>query len=68
MSIAKKCDICGNFYEPYNIKNRAEKPNGFRFLNIDNAQKYFSHDITDCCPDCMSKLQAYIKYIKENSK
>ena len=66
MSIAKKSDICNKFYEPYNVRNCAEKPNGFMLLNIDNTQNYFSHKITDCCPSCMSRLQAYIEYIKEN--
>ena len=64
MSIARKCDVCGELYEPYNMSNAKDNPNGIMFLNIDNAQKYFSHKAMDCCPNCMSRLQEYIKYIK----
>ena len=49
MSIAKKCDICNNFYEPYNTSYTKDNPNGVMFVNIDNARKYFSHKAMDCC-------------------
>lgn len=68
MSIAKKCDVCGKLYEPYNTSYTEGNPNGIMFLNIDNTQKYFSHKAIDCCPNCMSRLQAYIEYIKENKE
>lgn len=28
MTLAKICDICGEFYEPYNCENDGSKPNG----------------------------------------
>lgn len=68
MSIAKKCDVCGKLYEPYNTRYTEDNPNGVMFVNIVNDQKYFSHKAIDCCQSCMSRLQAYIKYIKENKE
>lgn len=64
MSIAKQCDICGGFYEPYNIKNNAKNTNGLAFLNIDNEMRYFAHDPIDCCPTCMNLIQEHIEYMK----
>lgn len=56
MASAKKCDICGAFYEQYNVNNNSEKTNGFMFLNIDSRSKYYTHTAIDCCPDCMSYI------------
>lgn len=58
--IAKKCDLCGGYYEPYNMKKHATETNGFMLLNIDNGQRYFSHNATDLCPDCMNDLHGFI--------
>lgn len=65
MSIAKKCDVCGKLYEPYNTSNTKDNPNGIMFLNIDNAQKYFSHKAMDCCPDCISKIKKMLKMLNQ---
>ena len=35
MALARKCDVCGRFYESYNEKKNSENPNGFMFLSID---------------------------------
>lgn len=68
MSIAKQCDICGGFYEPYNIKNNAKNTNGLAFLNIDNEMHYFAHDPIDCCPECIDVIQRYIDFRKKMMK
>lgn len=60
MALAKKCDICGTFYDLYNHKNNKDKLNGFMFLNIDESGRYFSHNPVDCCPTCMESIQRYI--------
>lgn len=60
MAIAKKCDICGKLYEPYNLKDSRNDHNGLMFLNIDNDQRYFKHSIIDCCPECMTDIKNYI--------
>ena len=60
MSIAKKCDICGKYYESYNTKNNSEKTNGLMFLTIDDRQQYHSHNVIDTCPECMDSIKAHI--------
>lgn len=56
MSLMKKCDRCGNVYDPYNEKSNSKQINGFLFLNIDLQQKYFSHKPNDLCPKCAAML------------
>ena len=64
MAIAKKCDVCGTYYEPYNIKCSSERVNGLMFLNIDTSQKYFSHNTIDCCPKCMETIKRHIRSLQ----
>lgn len=61
MAIAKKCDICGVYYDSYNEHYNKEKTNGFMFLNIDIHGKYYAGNPTDCCPKCMEAIRNYIK-------
>ena len=65
MAIAKKCDICGDFYEEYNYKQAYDKPNGFMYLNIDARMKYYSGKVTDCCPVCMESIMNHVKSLKK---
>lgn len=65
--IAKKCDVCGAFYELYNTSNSKEKTNGFMWLNIDASRKYFSHDVIDCCPACIDSIKTYVNSLKGDS-
>lgn len=64
MAIAKKCDVCGKFYEPYNEKNDPKNVNGFMLINIDKERKYYVHNVTDCCPECMDSILNYINKLK----
>lgn len=64
MAIAKKCDICGSFYENYNMKDSEKKPNGFILVNLDDERKYFAHNAKDCCPNCMTSILAHIETLK----
>lgn len=65
MAVAKKCDICGKLYEPYNERHEVKKPNGFMFLNIDTNGKYYSNNTIDCCPECMESIKDYIKSLRK---
>ena len=62
MSLAKKCDRCGMFYEHYTVVNRMEVYNAVgkirRLLNgtIDSCDTAI-----DLCPDCMAKFEKFIK-------
>lgn len=64
MAKAKKCDICGKFYEMYNVRKDSRKPNGFHMLNIDEDGRYFSGPVVDCCPECMTSIQNHIESLK----
>lgn len=64
MAVAKKCDICGSFYENYNMKDSEKNPNGFMLVNLDDKRKYFVHNAKDCCPNCMASILAYIETLK----
>lgn len=64
MAIAKKCDICGSFYENYNMKDSEEKPNGFMLINLGLQRQYIPHNAKDCCPNCMKSILAHIETLK----
>lgn len=64
MSIAKKCDVCGKYYESYNTKNKADEPNGIMFVNIDEQQKYYAHKPIDTCPSCIESIRSHLDTIK----
>lgn len=66
MAIAKKCDICGKLYESYNMPHNSKLTNGLMFLNIDDHQKYYSNQIMDCCPRCMSEIRLHIESLKND--
>lgn len=56
MALAKKCDICGSFYEPYNCNDDPDNPSGIMLVNVCADNTYFSGDVTDCCPECMATI------------
>lgn len=61
MSLAKKCDRCGKFYESYNMKRDSKNINGIMFLNLDDKQKYYAHGAIDLCPECTTELMKWFK-------
>lgn len=63
MATAKKCDVCGRLYEIYNDKNDKKKVNGLMFLNVDARRQYFSHEVVDCCPQCMFSIKNHIELL-----
>lgn len=68
MAIAKKCDICGAYYDSYNEANNLSKPNGYMLLNIDKKRQHWSHGPYDCCPKCMESILSHIEYLKNKPK
>lgn len=68
MATAKKCDLCGDLYEPYNEKHNESKPNGFMYLNIDKRENYYSNKVIDCCPACMNYIKDCIKSIPKKGE
>lgn len=64
MAKARKCDICGDLYPSYGTKINAANPNSLRFLNRDDNDHHWAHDVIDCCPNCMKSIQNLIKELK----
>lgn len=65
MSLAKKCDICGKYYEDYSIVFKNEKINAFVFVETDEECRYnCSKDATDCCPECLSSITHHIRMLE----
>lgn len=71
MSLAKRCDICGSYYEPYNIANsRSEaenRNNGFAFISLSkDGEKFFTARVTDCCPICLGSIKDRVEQLKRS--
>ena len=72
MAAARKCDVCGVFYEPYNNHRSTLgffddriKPNGFRWINInDEGETKISSEPMDCCETCLGKIEAFLNELK----
>lgn len=65
MALAKKCDLCGDYYEPYNTAKHAENVNGIAYFNIDADRKSWTrHIVIDCCPKCMESIKNHINSLK----
>ena len=62
MSLAKKCDRCGNLYEPKNIDIRGAIVNGIGLISRNSSncnavpRRYF-----DLCPECLLSLANWLK-------
>ena len=65
MSIARECDVCGDFYRPYNADHT--KPNAIEFISMDYHNKYI-HGSKDCCPDCMKAIKDLVEHRKKEKK
>lgn len=67
MANAKKCDICGKYYDIYNSKLMDKKANGMQFIIKDTYNNVFICDnILDLCPRCMESINEHIKFLKIN--
>lgn len=62
MSLAKKCDRCGNLYESKDIDICGAIVNGLSLINRDKqntnaiTRRYF-----DLCPECLAHLANWLK-------
>ena len=62
MGLAKKCDRCGNLYEPKDMDVCGAIVNGLSLIDRDKqnsrvvGRKYF-----DLCPECMAHLANWLK-------
>ena len=63
---AKKCDICGAFYMPYNNKSNDIEPNGFRLLRDEDGRVRIL-DRYKCCPNCMNKILEFVASLKDHT-
>lgn len=59
MSLAKKCDRCGKFYEFYKIKGNNDF-NGVATIEILNNRNYHSKDILDLCSECRDSFDEWL--------
>jgi rubredoxin len=59
-----KCDRCGQLYEHYegsNIFKKSEKANAIYLIDRDLNKKYWGRKDYDLCPECMRKLEDFLK-------
>lgn len=62
MSLAKKCDRCGNLYEPKDIKVHGANVNGLGLIARDiRNDKAINQRLFDLCPECLVSLAGWLK-------
>lgn len=62
--VIRCCDRCGMFYEYYEggkTFKDTEKANAVSLIDIDLERDYSYRQIYDLCPDCMKKLEGFLK-------
>ena len=65
MSLAKKCNVCGKYYENYSMEFENDEINAFVFVETDEVCRYDCiKDAVDCCPQCMSSIVRYIRTLR----
>lgn len=66
MAIAKKCDICGAFYD-YASENQH---NAIAFGRIDHEYDfiYSNKNTMDCCPSCLESIKSHIEELKGDAE
>lgn len=62
MALAKKCDRCGNLYEPKNINICGATTNGLiRIIRNERNDKIVNRKYFDLCPECLVSLENWLK-------
>lgn len=62
MSLAKKCDRCGNLYEPKNMNVCGAIINGLSLIDRDEQNsKAVSRRYFDLCPECLAYFANWLK-------
>lgn len=68
MSLAKRCDVCKEFHEPYGHApyKVTSKPNALFMASMDELnEKYHNLGFVNCCPKCMESIADFIESLKE---
>lgn len=65
MALARKCNICNDYYDNYNVKPNSNKVNGFAYVNIDEYGYIYRQKANDCCPTCMKAIQTFVTRLED---
>lgn len=61
--LAKKCDLCGSFYECYHgeLVHVKKSANCIILADVDDAvQGYYERKHIELCPRCLTKFQSWM--------
>lgn len=62
MGLAKKCDLCGNLYEPKDMDICGAIVNGLSLISRDEQNsRAVSRRYFDLCPECLAYLANWLK-------
>jgi hypothetical protein len=68
MSLARKCDICGKYYENYgksSMGNLFNEPNSIKLIFEGyGSTSEMTINRYDCCPECMAEITKVINNLK----
>ena len=69
MSLAKKCDRCGIYYEQRNISFKKQSINGIVLADrkVNNEAQVGRMNI-DLCPKCLNSLVDWLAYDEKENK
>lgn len=56
MSLARKCDRCGNFYIPKSHRSGGGEFNAITLIDRTLSNKYYENRTYDLCPNCSESL------------
>ena len=69
MSLAKKCDRCGIYYEQRNISFKKQSINGIMLADRKvNNESHFGRMNIDLCPKCLNSLVDRLAYDEKENK
>ena len=62
MAQARKCDRCGQLYEPkgVTIKDIKGKVNAIKLIDKDFDETYWTRGCLDLCPKCLEELDKWL--------
>ena len=68
MAFAKKCDICGSYFDdPEDIKE-SDQYNCIGFCSRYSCADFRKSNVLDCCPACMESIQEHINELSGKEK
>lgn len=60
MSLARKCDRCGNFCIPESCRSREGRFNAITLIERTLSSKYYENRTYDLCPNCSNSLLEWL--------